>query len=309
MDVSLEYLRPFYPLNEDEIGESPFGRPFVFSSPVTDNRDWEFEIERLLEEVGKNHDIPFEITLVGNHHIASKCPDRGIQEHWEVFRRIMNSAGDLIAVKKKRLPSDMRNTSGEFSVGHTLLVFVEDKLLWYESHWEDWNRKIIQFLESLDEFGPDFLGTRTSSGAEQGKGIPNGMESRIISKADTPLEGELVLKLLRSGLLGEGEVHPQFPVGRRYLFGNGYYLKVERPAFKWIDLLFEREDMIWIIEAKKSLNWQALGQALGYAVLYEDDFNPKKDIMKGIVSQVSDSAVQRCCEKLQVRYFSEKELS
>ena len=104
MDVSLEYLRPFYPLNEDEIGESPFGRPFVFSSPITDNRDWEFEIERLLEEVGKNHDIPFEITLVGNHHIASKHADRGIQEHWEVFRRIMNSAGDLIAVKKKRLP-------------------------------------------------------------------------------------------------------------------------------------------------------------------------------------------------------------
>ena len=145
--------------------------------------------------------------------------------------------------------------------------------------------------------------------ARHGGGLPPGLESEMISRADTTLEGELVVKLLKSGLLGEGEAHPQYQVGGRYFLGDGFHWQTERPAPKRVDLLFERDDVIWIIEAKKSLNWQALGQALGYAVLYEDDFNPKKDIMKGIVSQVSDSAVQRCCEKLQVRHFSEKELS
>lgn len=308
MDISLEYLRPFYPLSEDEIGESAFGRPFVFSSPATDNRDWEFEIERLLEDVRTNHDIPFEVTLVGNHHVASTFPDMGIQEHWEVFRRVMNSANDLVAIKKTRLPEDLRNTSGEYSVGHTLLVFVKGRLQWYESHWEDWKRKVVQFLESLNEFGPDFLRTVMFTDRSQGVGIPQEMESTIISRADTPLEGELIVKLLRSGLLGEGEIHPQFPVGRRYLFRNGYHLKVDRPALKRVDLLFEKEDIVWIIEAKESLNWQALGQALGYAVLYEDDFNPKKGIGRGIVSQVTDTAVRRCCERLQVRHFPGKDL-
>ena len=113
MNILLEYLRPFYPLKKAEIGESPFGRPFAFASPVTDNREWEFEIERLLEEVCKNHEIPFKVTLVGNPYVISEFPDIEVEEHSEVFRRMMNRANDLVAVVSGNIVLNSRLALGE----------------------------------------------------------------------------------------------------------------------------------------------------------------------------------------------------
>jgi len=308
MDVLLEYLRPFYPIAVEEVGESPFGRPFVLDDWVTDNRDWEFEIERLLEEIENVHKIPFSVTLVSNAYHASNYPQLEIEEHSDAYRRVMNSADQLTGTKRTQLPHDLRNTSGNLSVGHTLLVFVDGKLRWYESHWDDWKRRIIQFLDSLLDYGPDFFKTRLVPPRVVEEPPDAETEKELLSAGDSPVEGELLVKLVKSGLLGEGSPAAQRRVGRRHLFREGLHMKVERSALKRIDLVFEREDSVWVIEAKKALDWKAIGQVLGYAILYIEDWNPKEEVLKGVVYRHPDPTLEYCCEKLLIRTFPEKDL-
>ncbi len=77
---------------------------------------------------------------------------------------------------------------------------------------------------------------------------------------------------------------------------------------KRIDLVFEKENEIWLIEAKRRLNFEALGQVLTYKKLYEHEILSSKNIKLGIVCKETDVEVEEACksERIEVFAFPEK---
>lgn len=72
---------------------------------------------------------------------------------------------------------------------------------------------------------------------------------------------------------------------------------------KFIDLVFEKEGEIWIIEAEKKLNFSALGQVLTYKPLYQEHFSPSKPLRLGIVCEEGNEDIEKACRKEGVKVF------
>jgi len=98
-------------------------------------------------------------------------------------------------------------------------------------------------------------------------------------------ERELLDKLIKDKL-GKGKARLEVGVGR-----------------KQIDLVFEKADEVWLVEAKKSLNFEALGQVLTYEGLYQEQFSPRKALKLGIVCEEGDSEIEQACRSKGVKVF------
>ncbi len=72
---------------------------------------------------------------------------------------------------------------------------------------------------------------------------------------------------------------------------------------KRIDLVFEKESEIWLIEAKRQLNFVALGQVLTHKKLYEHKTLPLKNIKLGIVCEETDAEVEEACKSEEMEIF------
>jgi len=70
-----------------------------------------------------------------------------------------------------------------------------------------------------------------------------------------------------------------------------------------IDVVAKRDGEIWIFEIKPQAGLSALGQVLGYKVLYERDFEPKEKIYLAIVTDVLDDDVKYVYECYDVKYY------
>lgn len=93
------------------------------------------------------------------------------------------------------------------------------------------------------------------------------------------IEQKLIEKLIESGLLGKGEAKLEINAG------------IYTP--KRIDLVFEKEEEVWIIEAKKILCYEALGQLLVYGDLYS--LTTPKRVKLGVVCENSDYEIEWTC--------------
>lgn len=100
-------------------------------------------------------------------------------------------------------------------------------------------------------------------------------------------EGELLDRLIKEKL-GKGKAEFEVNVGL---------------AGKRIDLVFEKQDEIWLIEAKKELNYDALGQVLTYKKLYLHKVPPSKDLKLGIACEGGDSEIEAACKSEGVQVF------
>ncbi len=128
-------------------------------------------------------------------------------------------------------------------------------------------------------------------------------------RGDSDVETRLLHALVLSGALGPGEVTCQVPVGYIRRFGKLSYATGEAVRRKWIDLLHEGADALWVIEAKGTLDWSAKGQVLGYRVLLQEDFHPEKEVRAGIVCAVTDPLIARCCDEYGITVFVEADLA
>lgn len=106
-------------------------------------------------------------------------------------------------------------------------------------------------------------------------------------------EKELLERVIKEKL-GEGEAKYEVNVG----FEG-----------KRIDLVFEKENEIWLIEAKRRLNFEALGQVLTYKRLYQHEISPSKNIKLGIVCKETDVEVEEACKSERSGEGIEREVS
>jgi len=75
--------------------------------------------------------------------------------------------------------------------------------------------------------------------------------------------------------------------------------------FDWrkrIDAVCYAPNEDWVIEVKKKLNYEALGEVLTYATLYREQ-NPSKIVRAGIVCREIEEELLLACKKLGVAVF------
>lgn len=280
MKIELIFLRQFYPKNGDII-KTPNGTATTKESWLP--YDSQVEIERLLNEIKNKHGIDYKIELVSNEYIKQEYKDKyPIKTHHEIYFEIERFSKTLVARGKRYWKESFHNTSGNASVGNSLILKIDDKIEWYEAT----PFGIFFFLRSTLDEGVNFIKNRLKQ--------QENYTSKIENAGGTEKESELINKLLRSGLLGSGRPEGEFPIGSKRL-----------------DLLFSKETEDWIVEAKEGLNWEAIGQVVGYSILYDELINknllfkPKKELRKGIVYSIPDRELEFCCGKLEIKLFRE----
>jgi len=108
-------------------------------------------------------------------------------------------------------------------------------------------------------------------------------------------ERALLEILIEKGVLGKGEAKFEVNVG----FAG-------RP--KYIDLVYEKENEIWLIESKEHLNYKAIGQILSYKELYLSNILLSKNVKLGIVCRETDLDIKRACKSQVIKVFVLKDM-
>lgn len=76
-----------------------------------------------------------------------------------------------------------------------------------------------------------------------------------------------------------------------------------RLTSKRVDAVGETQDQIFVCEVKDRLRPSALGQALTYKTLYEEQFKPEKPVTPAIITEYDDADMRHVCEVYGVRIF------
>jgi hypothetical protein len=84
----------------------------------------------------------------------------------------------------------------------------------------------------------------------------------------------------------------------------------EREAALWdhitakrVDAVAETDAHIYVIEIKDRLRPSAVGQALTYKYLYEEQFSPLKPVVATIVTEFGDPDMQAVCKHYNIRVW------
>lgn len=71
----------------------------------------------------------------------------------------------------------------------------------------------------------------------------------------------------------------------------------EAVYLKRIDVVGHQPNTITIFEVKPHAGLGALGQVIGYLALYEEQFDPKKELMGAVVTELADPNITRILEE------------
>jgi len=74
-----------------------------------------------------------------------------------------------------------------------------------------------------------------------------------------------------------------------------------RLTSKRIDAVAETPSTIYVIEIKDRLRPSAVGQALTYKTLYEEQFKPEKPIIAAIIAKLGDPDMQHVCDVYNIK--------
>lgn len=95
--------------------------------------------------------------------------------------------------------------------------------------------------------------------------------------------------------VGEGRPVPDdWPEPYR---SNAHYLSLKR-----IDAVITFADHILIVEVKHLAGWKAIGQTVGYPILYADAFHPELPVATLLLTEAFTLDTQRVMDELQIPY-------
>lgn len=129
-------------------------------------------------------------------------------------------------------------------------------------------------------------------------------------------EKRLIERFINSGKL-EGRFKKEVRVGKRRmkyasekahsreLFVDGTDSGEEPYYYRRVDVICETDRKVWVLEAKKELNNQVIGQVLVSDFLYQEDY-PQKETKKGIICEYGNEVLEEVCEKYGIQVFREE---
>lgn len=314
--ITLEYFRPFFPVNEEDIRKTKNDNIIVFDSSLSGIQYfYELEIEWLLNEIKREHKISHNIRLISNKHYQKIYSKYQIEYLEDCYDEFVKAGETLIARGKRPFDKDLIDHKKRFNPQIALLIKINDAIEWYICRY----REILLFLHNLKEYGNVVIKSILERRKTEGKLLSEDYKNKLINSGPGERnEYELLFKLIESGELGFGEPTFDVPVSTGFAIGKHLVINRDNIGIKRIDLVFDSSDsdLTWIIESKVKLNWKAVGQALCYPILYKVTYYPEKeilfapprDIKNGIVCSVIDPAIKICCEQLGIRLFEEKDL-
>ena len=117
-------------------------------------------------------------------------------------------------------------------------------------------------------------------------------------------EDDLIEYFISSGVI-DGWYEREVKVGSKIIPMESDAFKHGRAIFDWrrsIDLVYYTRDHVWIIEAKRVLNFEAIGQVIVYSTLYAEE-HPTEIVKMGIVCYSADEELIRACRKNGITIF------
>jgi hypothetical protein len=209
----------------------------------------------------------------------------------QVYRQVFYPRRNILSRRTgQSLRKELRSRSGNFFVNGTVVVFQDGEPFYYAPPHR------AEFLKSFREKGPAWL----RSVVEQNEATA-GRRSRA---------EKLALKFCeRAEQLGfHGHLRREYPLNLARLAGTSPAedLGTSHTPFadlsaKSIDILHHHEGTYDVIEVKPRLNWEALGQALGYRELLCVIENlPQDKVRAHVICKQIDSAIALACRRLGV---------
>jgi len=244
------------------------------------------EVLQLLQFIKSKHRIDFEVfgikseQISGSLYVDEKHEKEVYETHFKPRARILNKRIGA------RLPRCLRSRGGRghYYITGVVAVLKNGLIEWFtcyesckdrfESYGQD---RDIGFLKFVLDLGPSVL--------EDLCRIPDAFEGKS--------ETQLIDKFIKSGLL-KGEFDLEAKVGKEFSGPFDYR--------KSIDVICHSTEGVWVIEAKKALNYEALGEVVVYASLFAKE-HPTDRVMMGIICLELDREILDVCMSLGIVVF------
>lgn len=256
----------------------------------------------LLKEIKEKHEIDYEvIDLTGEGSFPLEEKEKRRYE-----RDFVPQASDL----KRKTGSGIRKVLRSKSGGHyhlagTIAIVKNDRVKYFVNPYDPGKAEVAEYDKDL-RIG--FL----KMIKDQGKRV---LERFLQPAREKTEEERLIQRFINSGKL-KGNFEREIRVGKKRmkhaakkahskdLFVEGESADGESYYYRRVDALCETEDKVWVIEAKKDLNNQVIGQVLVSEFLYLEDF-PRKNTKKAIVCKFGNEILETVCNEYGIKVFVE----
>jgi hypothetical protein len=244
------------------------------------------QIIRMLQEIKVRHNIDYEIfklRITKDGYVDEKHEKEIYEDHFKPRAKILKQRIG------ESLPRTLRSQRGRghYYLSGVIAILENGQIGWYTC-WESCRR-----FENIDkDYTIGFLKALLS----QGSSLLNEL-CPDVSTLKSPHDF-LIDEFIRINPL-QGKIKREVKVGSM-IFTNKY-----GSVFDWrkaIDLIVYTDQAVWIIEVKPKLNWEAFGQVIAYAHLFQKE-HPNSHIQKGTVCKDIDPEILAVCEEFNIKVF------
>lgn len=302
--MNLIYFRQFAPIRDTDVKISPYGNVYA-STSLWGERE-EVYIETLLEKIKEKHGISYSINLISNEYHKKKYPQYKIYTDDEILKKVKLDTKELSSHGKHPYYKDLLNSRGRISLRYVCAVEENEKIIWYCFGNRSSEYRLLSYIYEYGEEGfKRYLKER--------KVIQPNVNlylSPTDPEHESEIEWQLLRKLLISNKIGEViRIRRRHKTGWREIHDEELYIEMPRSGIKFIDLVCETETNYYVIEAKNELNWEAIGQVIGYSILFlEDNKDLDKELKKAIVYNLPDATLVHICRGLDIETYRGKDL-
>ncbi len=249
------------------------------------------QILQLLAQIKSKDGIDYEIInlrMIKNQYSQDSYADE--QHEKEIYESHFKPRARLLHQRVgESIRRALRSRSGGYFVAGIIAIIKNTQVEWFTYGTEfkqyDPNSSELAFLKALLARGYPLLGYLCAPTEKAKKH-----------------ESDLIDRFIESRTLN-GAFEREFKIGNQVVTVEGYEKSID--FRKSVDLVYQTNETVWIIEAKTKLNYEALGQVLTYGALYEEQYN--KTPQMGIVCTIINGEVLKACKRYGVTVFEVNE--
>ena len=182
----------------------------------------------------------------------------------------------------------LRSRSGHYYIAGNIAITRDGLVEWYTTYSD-------RFKKYDDDHTIGFLRALLD------KGLTLIQELCKEVEAARKTEASILERFIKSGVL-KGKFEREVRVGRRIFEEE---IEGRKAVFDWrksIDAVCHSEGETWILEVKRPLNYEALGEVIVYSVLYKNT-HPSEKVRLGIVCEEVDGEIAEACDNNGVSVF------
>ncbi|MGI0046332.1 MAG: hypothetical protein ACREBB_03980 [Nitrosotalea sp.] len=215
----------------------------------------------------------------------------------EIYRNEFLKNRNMLKKRTGRGVTTLRSNSGNIYVNGVLGIYDDsEEIIYYTLPWEK-----EQLLQNLISQGPTYVNDIVENNLnEAAKNLPE--DQLIVDFIKNATQYGYTEEIKREYPL----VNPIEPDSATDESTRNFIKSFAYTSAKYMDMLHVAKDGSYdIIEAKRRLNWEALGQAIGYRAIFCKLYSkPLGKTRVTILCQESDAFIEVVCESLDIRVIT-----